>query len=63
MTDQHSVFFGCMESAVEDRVMHHDQYVNTAAVLPVDPVPHGNSLVELLDAIHLEDVPLFNRRL
>ncbi len=43
--------------------MHHDRYVNTAAVLPADPMPDSNSLLELLDAIHLEEVPLFNRRL
>ena len=48
---------------MEDRVMHHDRYVNTAAVLPADPVPDGNSLVELLEAIYLEEVPLFNQRL
>ncbi len=60
--DQHSVFFDCMESAVEDRVMHHDRYEETAAVLPADPVPDGSSL-ELLDEVYLEEVPLFNRRL
>ncbi len=63
VSDQHSVFFGCMESAVEDRVMHHDRYEDTAAVLPADPVPDGSSLVELLDEVYLEEVPLFNRRL
>ncbi len=63
MSDQHSVFFGFMGSAVEDRVMHHNRYVNTAAVLPADPVPDGNLLVELLESIYLEEVPLFNMRL
>ncbi len=60
MTYKHIVFFSCMESTVRDRVMHHDQNVNTAAVLPADPVPDGSSLVELLNAIYLEEVPLFN---
>ncbi len=43
--------------------MHHDRYIDTAAVLPANPVPDGNSLVELLDAIYLEEVPCFNWRL
>ncbi len=63
VSDQHSVFFGCMESAVEDRVMHHNRYKDRAAVLLADPVPDGSSLVELLDEVYLEEVPLFNRRL
>ncbi len=63
VSDQHSVFFGCMESAVEDRVMHHNRYEDRAAVLLADPVPDGSSLVELLDEVYLEEVPLFNRRL
>ncbi len=61
--DQHSVFFGCMESAVEDRVMHHDRYRDNAAVLPAEPVSDKGSLPELLDEVYLEEVPLFNRRL
>ena len=61
VSDQHSVFFGFMESAVEDKVMHHDTYEVRAAVLPADPVPDGNSLVELLVEVYLEEVPLFNR--
>ncbi len=63
VSNQHSVFFGCMESAMEDRVMHHDRYEDRAAVLPADPVPDGSSLVELLDEVYLEEVPLFNLRL
>ncbi len=39
-----SVFFWCMESTVEDRVMHHDWYRDHAAVLPAKPVPDGSSL-------------------
>ncbi len=63
ISDQHSVFFGCMESAVEDRVMHHDRFRDNAAVLPAEPVPNGGSLTELLDEVYLEEVRLFNRRL
>ncbi len=63
ITDQHSIFFGCMESAVADRVMHHDQYDDQAMVLLVEPVPTSNSLVELLNEVYLEVVPLFNWRL
>ena len=63
VSDQHSVFFRCMESAVEDRVMHHDRNEDKAAVLPVDPVPDGSSLVELLDEVYLEEAPLCNWRL
>ncbi len=61
--DQHCIFFKCMESAVEDRVMHHDRYEDRVAVLPAEPVIDGSSLVELLDGVYLEEVPLFNRRL
>ncbi len=43
--------------------MHHDRYKDRAAVLPADPVPDGSSIVELLDKVYLEEVPLFNRRL
>ena len=43
--------------------MHHNRYVDTAVVLPADPVPDGNLLVELLESIYLEEVPLFNMRL
>ncbi len=64
VSDQHSaVFFSCMESAKEDRVMHHDRYEDITAVLPADPVPDGSSLVELLNEVYLEDVLLFNWRL
>ncbi len=60
VSDQHSVFFGCMQSAVEDMVMHHDRYEDRTAVLPAEPVRDGSSLVELSDE---EEVPLFNRQL
>ncbi len=60
ISDQHSVFFGCMESAVEDRVMHNDRYRDNVAVLPAEPVPDGGSLTELLDEVYLEEVLLFN---
>ncbi len=43
--------------------MHHDRYEDRAALLPADPVTDGSSLVELLDKVYLEEVPLFNRRL
>ena len=61
--DQHSVFFGCNKSAVDDRVVHHYCYIDNAAVLPAEPVPNGGSLTELLDEVYLEEVPLFNRHL
>ncbi len=61
--NHHSVFFWCIESAVEDRVMHHDQYCDNAGVLPAELVPDCSSLAELLDEVYLEEVPLFNRRL
>ncbi len=49
VSDQHSVFFGCMESSVEDKVMHHVRYSDRAAVLSAEPRPDGDLLVELLD--------------
>ena len=50
-----------MQRRGEDRVMHHDRYEDRAAVIPVDPVPDGSSLVELLNEVYLEEMPLFNR--
>ncbi len=50
VSDQHSVFFVCMESAVQDRDMHHDRYKDIAPVLLADPMPDGSSIVELLDS-------------
>ncbi len=52
MTDQHRVFFSCMESMVEDRVIHHDRCINIIVVLLAHPVPDGILLVELLDALY-----------
>ena len=43
--------------------MRQDRYRDRAALLPAEPVPDGSSLVELLDEVHLEEVPLFNQRL
>ena len=60
--DKHNAFFGCIEPALETRILRHEGYNAVRSVLPSDP-PTNDSLIEILDAIFLANTPLFTRRL
>ncbi len=58
--DKHNAFFGCIEPALETRILRHEGYNAMRSVLPSDP-PNNNSLIKILDAIFLSNTPLFTR--
>ena len=57
---KHNAFFGCIEPALETRILRHEGYNAMRSVLPSDP-PNNDSLIKILDAIFLSNTPLFTR--
>ena len=58
--DKDNAFFGCIEPSLETRVQRHKGYDTVRSILLTDP-PTNDSLIEILDAIFLANIPLFTR--